>query len=185
MYSRFVFGKVDRKDLKDKEIHPYGVFKDPLNLKRGDLSELRWKSKLKIDQAKLVMKNSDPVADMVALVPRSNYTLPTPAFTLKHDYDESLLPWDHFPRSFNLNFLPIDPATGESLREYAFPYFSSYFQAKSQLIKLETRIDPFSHARSYNFSDYFRLPTDLPLDYYSPTDIPDLLTFIPGQTFTS
>ena len=63
MYSKFIFQKIDGKNSKNKEIHPYRVFFDPLTLDDGDLSELRWMSKLKIDQACLVAKSEDPILD--------------------------------------------------------------------------------------------------------------------------
>ena len=93
---------------------------DPLSLKDGDLNELRWKSQLKVDQARLVSKAKDSSVDMVALLPRSSYTLPTPSFTLKHDYDESLLPRDHLPHSFDLNFSAVDKETGDVLPQFSF-----------------------------------------------------------------
>ena len=185
MFTRFIFGKTGNKVRKDQEIHEYGMFVDPLSLTDRNISELVWKSKLKLSQARLASKNKDSAIDMVALLPRSNYTLPQPAFTLKHDYDESLLPWDHLPRAFDLNFSAICQETGNVLPQYSFPYFSSHFQAKSQLLQLETRLDPFSNARPYNFSDYFRYPTELPLDFYAPEDIPKLLHFIPESRFHS
>ena len=185
MYTRFIFGKAGHRNKKDQEVHEYGVFVDPLRPSDGNISELSWKTKLKINQARLVSKGKDKAIDMVALLPRSSFSLPRPSFTLKHDYDESLLPWDHLPRSFDLNFSAVDQETGDVLPQYSFPYFSSHFQAKSQLVQLETRLDPFSNARAYNFSDYFRHPTNLPLDFYAPEDIPKLLHFIPGQRFNS
>ena len=185
MFTRFIFGKTGSKGRKDQEVHPYGLFLDPLSLTDGNLSELKWKAHLKVDQARLIAKSKDAKVNMVALVPRSSYALPQPSFSLKHDYDESLLPWDHLPRSFDLNFSAVDQDTGDVLPQFSFPYFSSHFQSKSQLLQLETRLDPFSNARSYNFSDYFRYPKELPLDFYSPADIQDLLHFIPGIEFNS
>ena len=95
MYTRFIFGKAGHRNKKDQEVHKYGVFVDPLRPSDGKISELSWKTKLKINQARLVSKGKDKAIDMVALLPRSSFLLPRPSFTLKHDYDESLLPWDH------------------------------------------------------------------------------------------
>ena len=67
MYTRFVFGKASRDQRKNQESHEYGVFMDPLSLKDGDLNELRWKSKLKVDQARLVSKAQDSSVDMVSI----------------------------------------------------------------------------------------------------------------------
>ena len=167
MYSRFIYGNFKGKDIKNKEPHQYGAFVDPFPSENIKNSELAWMSKFRLNQARLISKQEDSSSHMVALVPRSSYTLPPPSFLFKHDNDVSLLLWDDPPRSFNLNFSPVDPSTGETLPQYSFPYFSSYFQANSQLLRLETRIDSFSHARKYNFSVYFCIPKELPLDYYS------------------
>ena len=59
MYTRFVFGKTGDKNCKDQEVHPYGLFLDPLSPVDGNLSELKWKTNLKIDQARLISKNKD------------------------------------------------------------------------------------------------------------------------------
>ena len=59
MYTRFVFGKTGDKRCKDQEVHPYGLFLDPLSPVDGNLSELKWKTNLKIDQARLISKNKD------------------------------------------------------------------------------------------------------------------------------
>ena len=65
MYTRFVFGKASRDQRKNQELHEYGVFMDPLSPKDGDLNELRWKSQLKVDQARLVSKAKDSSVDML------------------------------------------------------------------------------------------------------------------------
>ena len=39
----------------------------PLSLKDGALNELRWKSQLKVDQARLVSKAQDSSVDMVSI----------------------------------------------------------------------------------------------------------------------
>ena len=171
--------------MKNKEPHQYGAFVDSFHLKNIETSEMAWMSKLCLNQARLISKQVDSSSDMVALIPRFSFMLPPPSFLFKHNYDESLLPSAHLPRSLDLNFSPVDPSTGEILPEYNFPYFSSYFQDNSQLLLLETRIDPLSHARKYHFSEYFCLPKELPLNYYSPDDIKHLLHFIPGEIFTS
>ena len=59
MYTQFVFGKTGDKDRKDQEIHAYGLFLDPLSPVDGNLSELKWKTNLKIDQARLISKSKD------------------------------------------------------------------------------------------------------------------------------
>ena len=90
------------------------------------------------------------------------------------------------PSSFELNFAAINPDTRRPYSAYSFPYFSSYFQAPSQLICLETRVDPFSNTRDYDsLGDYFRHPTALSLDYFSPAEIKQHIYFISGETFSS
>ena len=59
MYTRFIFGKTGDKDRKDQEVHAYGTFLDPLSPDDGDLTELKWKTSLKIDQARLISKTKD------------------------------------------------------------------------------------------------------------------------------
>ena len=54
MYSRFIFGDFKGKSTKDRQIHPYRAFVDPLGSKPK--TELAWMSKLRIDQARLVSK---------------------------------------------------------------------------------------------------------------------------------
>ena len=182
IYSRFIFGDFKGKSTKDKQFYLYRAFVDPLGSKPE--TKLAWMSKLRINQARLVSKMENGASlNMVPLLPRSTCALPRPSFTLKRDQDESLLPWDHLPSSFNLNFAAICPHTCEPLAEYSFPYYSSFFQAPSQLLHLETRINPFANARQYNFLDYFRHLKEIPLDYYSPNDIKKLLYFIPGDDF--
>ena len=80
----------------------------------------------------------------------------------------------------------IDPTTEEPLPQYSFPYYSSYFHNKSQLLHLEICLDFFSNARKYNeFETYFSLPNEFQIDFYSPEDIKNLICFIPGETFHS
>ena len=181
MYSRFIFGNFKGQDIKNKELHKYGAFVDPFPSKNGEASEMAWMTKLRINQARLISKQEDNLSNIDALIPRSFCTLPPPSFLSK----QILAPLVPSSLLFELNFSPVDPSTGETLSEYSFPYFSSYFQANSQLLRLETRIDPFSYARKYNFSDYFCIPQELLLDYYSPDNIKHLLHFIPGEIFSS
>ena len=63
MYTRFVFGKTGNKLRKDQEVHEYGVFVNPLSPTDGNISELAWKTKLKINQACLASKNKDSMID--------------------------------------------------------------------------------------------------------------------------
>ena len=139
LYSRFIFGDFKGKSSNEKQIHPYGAFVDPLG--STPKSELDWISKLRMNQARLVSKMEDDASlNMVALLPRSSSPLPRPS-------SDEFFHWDHLPSSFDLNFSAICPHTREPLREYSFPYYSSYFQAPSQLLRLETRIDPFANVR--------------------------------------
>ena len=57
MYSRFLFGDFKEKSTRDKLIHPYGKFVDPLG--SNPHSELAWMSKLRINKAKMVSKEED------------------------------------------------------------------------------------------------------------------------------
>ena len=59
MYTWFVFGKTGNKDRKDQEVHKYGLFLDPLSPDNGELTELKWKTLLKIDQARLISNSKD------------------------------------------------------------------------------------------------------------------------------
>ena len=59
MFTRFFFGKTGIKGCKDQEQHPYGLFLDPLSPADGNLSELKWKAHLKVDQARLIAKSKD------------------------------------------------------------------------------------------------------------------------------
>ena len=59
MFTRFIFGKTGSKGREDQEVHPYGLFLDPLSLTDGNLSELKWKAHLKVDQARLIAKSKD------------------------------------------------------------------------------------------------------------------------------
>ena len=65
MFTRFIFGKTGNKVRKEQEIHEYGIFVDPLSLTDGNISELVWKSKLKLSQARLASKNKDSAIDNV------------------------------------------------------------------------------------------------------------------------
>ena len=107
MYSRFIFDDFKGKDMKGKEFHKYGAFVDPCPLKNVEASEMAWMTKLRINQARLISKQEDNSSHMVAFIPCSFCTLPPSSFLSKHDYDESLFPWDHLPCSFNLNFLML------------------------------------------------------------------------------
>ena len=64
MYTRFIFGKAGHRNKKDQEVHEYGVFMDPLRPSDGNISELSWKTKLKINQARLVSKGKDKAIDI-------------------------------------------------------------------------------------------------------------------------
>ena len=57
LYSKFIYGSFKGKSSKDKQIHPYGAFVDPLGStpKLG----LDWMGKLRINQACLVSKMED------------------------------------------------------------------------------------------------------------------------------
>ena len=59
MFTQFIFGKAGNKGRKDQEIHKYRLFLDPLSPCDGDLSELKWKAHLKINQARLISKSKD------------------------------------------------------------------------------------------------------------------------------
>ena len=65
MYTRFIFGKAGHRNKKDQEVHEYGVFVDPLCPSDGNISELSWKTKLKINQARLVSKGKDKAIDTI------------------------------------------------------------------------------------------------------------------------
>ena len=66
MYTRFVFGRTGNRERKDQEVHKYGLFLDPLSPDNGELTELKWKTLLKIDQARLISKSKDATVNMVA-----------------------------------------------------------------------------------------------------------------------
>ena len=59
MFTQFVFGKTGDKDRKNQEVHKYGLFLDPLSPVDGDLTELKWKTHFKVDQARLISKSMD------------------------------------------------------------------------------------------------------------------------------
>mgnify|MGYP003321325042 CR=1 FL=1 len=183
MYSRFIFSNFDNQDLKKKARHQYGAFVDIFD--GTNINNILWYSKLRIHQAKLKSQEQNNATDMVALVPQSS-TISPPSLSSANTANNKPAPWDTIPSSFDLNFSVIDPTTEEPLPQYSFPYYSSYFHNKSQLLHLETRIDPFSNVRKYNnFDKIFSLPNKFNLDFYSKEDIKHLLYFIPGETFHS
>ena len=57
LYSKFIFGSFKGKSTREKQIHPYGAFVDPLG--STPKSELDWISKLRMNQARLVSKMED------------------------------------------------------------------------------------------------------------------------------
>ena len=69
MYTQFIFGKTGDKDRKDQEVHKYGLFLDSKSPADGNLTELKWKTHLKVDQAHLISKSKDATVNMDALVP--------------------------------------------------------------------------------------------------------------------
>ena len=84
LYTKFIFGDFKGKSTKDRQLHPYGAFVEPLGPTPN--SELAWMSKLRIDQARLVSKIEDASLNMVALLPRSSCPmLSRPSFLIKHD----------------------------------------------------------------------------------------------------
>ena len=182
LYSKFIFGSFKGKSTREKQIHPYRAFVDPLG--STPKSELDWIGKLRMNQARLVTKMEDDKSlHMVALLPRSSAPLTRSSSPLIDD--NSHLLWNNLPSLFDLNFSAVCPHTHEPLKQYSFPYYSSFFQAPSQLLRLETRINPFANVRRANFPDYFCHPRDIQLDFYSPEDIKELLYFIPGKNFYS
>ena len=56
MYSKFMFGNFKGKDLKNKELHPYEAFVDPLVSAESQQTEFTWLTKLRINQAYLALK---------------------------------------------------------------------------------------------------------------------------------
>ena len=59
MYTWFIFGKTGDKDQKDQEVYKYGLFLDHLSPVDGDLNEFKWKTHLKVDQARLISKSKN------------------------------------------------------------------------------------------------------------------------------
>ena len=177
MYSRFIFGNFENQDLKKKEHHQYGAF---VNLFKGtDINNVLLYSKLRIHQAKLKSQEQNNATDMVALVSRSS-TISPPSLSSANTANDKPAPWDTIPSSFDLNFSVIDPTTEEPLPQYSFPYYSSYFHNKSQLLHVEIRLDPFSNTRKYNNSDnIFSLPNKFNLNFYSKEDIKHFSTPFP------
>ena len=183
MYSRFVFSNFNNKNLNKRQRHTYGAFKDVFD--GSNVNNLLWYSKVRIHQVKLKAQEENGAMDMVALLPRSSTTpLPFTSSANTADDNESA-PWN-IPSSLVLNFSTVDPLTEEPLGQYSFPYYSSYFHNTSQLLHLETKLDPFSNARkSGDFDNIFCLPTKFNLDIYVKDDIHDLLYFIPGEKINS
>ena len=183
MYSRFIFVNFQNQNIEMKERHTYGAFKDLLD--GINVDNLLWYSKVRTHQAKLQAQEQNGATDMVALLPRSSTTpLPSTSSANTANDDESA-PWN-IPSSFVLNFSAIDPTTEEPLPQYSFPYYSSYFHNKSQLLHLETRLDPFFDVRLFNdFDNIFCLPNKFHLDLYSKDNIKELLYFIPIEKIHS
>ena len=131
MYSRFIFRNFDNQDLKKKARHQYGAFADIFD--RTGFNNILWYYKLRTHQAKLKFQEQNNATDMVALLPRFS-TIPPPSLSSANTANDETAPWDTIPSSFVLNFSAIDPTTEEPLAEYSFPYYSSYFHNKSQLL---------------------------------------------------
>ena len=140
MYSRFVFGNFDNQNLNKRQRHLPSAFVDVFD--GTNINSVLWYSKKRIYQDKLKATEQNGATNMVALIPRSSTNPLYTSSTNTADSDKSA-PWN-VPSSFVLNFSTIDPHTKEPLGEYSFPYYSSYFHNTSQLLHLETKLDPFS-----------------------------------------
>ena len=133
MYSKFVFGNFDHKNLNKRQCHPRGAFLEVFDGTDGD--NMLWYCKKRMYQEKLWATADNTATNMVALFPQSSrnplHVPLNPSSANKVNSDKSA-PWN-VPRSFVLNFYTIDPYTEEPLGEFSFPYYSSYFHNTCQL----------------------------------------------------